>query len=266
MLCEKCGKEHDGTFGSGRFCSRSCANSRKKTQEVKNKVSETLKKKHASAKKNIAKEFNYKSVKDFPSINLPVRKCEICEKEFYHIRNRKTCSKECLHKLQEILNEKQRGVSLKEKRFKRIENYAFYYTYKITNKVNNKFYYGMHMTNNLNDGYMGSGVILTKAIKKYGKDKFKKEILNYYNSFEELVLAEKELISEAIIKDKNCYNVAQGGTGGSLFKGHKHSEKTKEKISLLRKGQRLSPETRNKISESQKGRKAWNKGLKKDLT
>ena len=26
LLCEQCGKEHDGTFGSGRFCSRSCSN------------------------------------------------------------------------------------------------------------------------------------------------------------------------------------------------------------------------------------------------
>lgn len=25
-LCEQCGKEHDGTFGSGRFCCRSCSN------------------------------------------------------------------------------------------------------------------------------------------------------------------------------------------------------------------------------------------------
>lgn len=26
MICEQCGKEHDGTFGSGRFCCRSCSN------------------------------------------------------------------------------------------------------------------------------------------------------------------------------------------------------------------------------------------------
>ena len=25
-ICERCGQEHDGGFGSGRFCSRSCAN------------------------------------------------------------------------------------------------------------------------------------------------------------------------------------------------------------------------------------------------
>ena len=24
MKCEVCGKEHDGSYGSGRFCSRSC--------------------------------------------------------------------------------------------------------------------------------------------------------------------------------------------------------------------------------------------------
>ena len=39
MICEKCGKEHDGSFGSGRFCSRACANSRIKTEETRKKVS-----------------------------------------------------------------------------------------------------------------------------------------------------------------------------------------------------------------------------------
>jgi hypothetical protein len=24
MICEFCGKEHDGSYGSGRFCSKSC--------------------------------------------------------------------------------------------------------------------------------------------------------------------------------------------------------------------------------------------------
>lgn len=28
-ICEKCGKEHDGTYGSGRFCCSYCASIRK---------------------------------------------------------------------------------------------------------------------------------------------------------------------------------------------------------------------------------------------
>ena len=39
MKCEKCDKDHDGSFGSGRFCSRSCSNSRVRTEETKNKIS-----------------------------------------------------------------------------------------------------------------------------------------------------------------------------------------------------------------------------------
>jgi len=34
-LCERCGEEHNGSFGSGRFCSRSCANSRTFSKESK---------------------------------------------------------------------------------------------------------------------------------------------------------------------------------------------------------------------------------------
>jgi group I intron endonuclease len=47
--------------------------------------------------------------------------------------------------------------------------------YKTTNLVNNKIYVGLDSKNNPN--YLGSGVKIKLAIKKYGKDKFKKEIL-----------------------------------------------------------------------------------------
>ena len=50
MICEHCGKEHDGSFGSGRFCSRSCANSRKHSKETKNKISKTLLKRNNKRK------------------------------------------------------------------------------------------------------------------------------------------------------------------------------------------------------------------------
>ena len=42
MKCIKCNKEHDGSFGSGKYCSKSCANSRVRTDEVKKKISEGI--------------------------------------------------------------------------------------------------------------------------------------------------------------------------------------------------------------------------------
>jgi hypothetical protein len=52
MICENenCGREHDGSYGSGRFCSRSCANSRARSEEDKKKISEGIKKAYAEGR------------------------------------------------------------------------------------------------------------------------------------------------------------------------------------------------------------------------
>lgn len=42
--CEKCGKVMTEYFGSGRFCSRSCANSRQHSEESKNKIKTSVQK------------------------------------------------------------------------------------------------------------------------------------------------------------------------------------------------------------------------------
>ena len=44
MKCERCGKDHDGLYGSGRFCSRSCANARVFSEQTNQLKSEKQKK------------------------------------------------------------------------------------------------------------------------------------------------------------------------------------------------------------------------------
>ena len=39
IICENCGKEHDGSYGSGRFCSKECARSYSSKQN-KNELKE----------------------------------------------------------------------------------------------------------------------------------------------------------------------------------------------------------------------------------
>lgn len=79
--CENCGNEHDGTYGSGRFCSTKCSrgfSTKSKRIEINEKVSNKLKKE-----------------KIFYQLH-----CEYCKREFYTDRIKRTCSRECTNKNQ----------------------------------------------------------------------------------------------------------------------------------------------------------------------
>jgi hypothetical protein len=95
-----------------------------------------------------------------------------------------------------------------------------HYIYKTTCNVTGKYYVGMHSTNNLEDGYLGSGKRLRYSIRKYGKDNHIKEIVEYCETREALVLRETEIVNKELIADDKCMNLKEGGTGG--FSNEEH--------------------------------------------
>jgi len=104
--------------------------------------------------------------------------------------------------------------------------------YKTTNLINNKFYIGQDSRNNSN--YLGSGKLLKQAILKYGKQNFKKEILQKCNSVDKLNESEIWWIKELDATNRKIgYNIASGGDSGML--GYKHTEETKGKYPKIPK-------------------------------
>jgi phage FluMu gp28-like protein len=91
--CPKCGTQHSKP---GKFCSRTCANSRgQRTEEFKKIVSEKL------TGRKIPREIIEKTIKSknqISSFGLPNTLCKICGKDTGS-KTRKTCSKECYSKL-----------------------------------------------------------------------------------------------------------------------------------------------------------------------
>lgn len=76
--CENCANEHEGTYGSGRFCSTKCSrgfSTKAKRKEINEKVSNTLK-----------------------AGDVLIKKCKQCFKEFnisYSKREQELCSRSC---------------------------------------------------------------------------------------------------------------------------------------------------------------------------
>ena len=130
------------------------------------------------------------------------------------------------------------------------------YVYKTTNLVNNKIYVGQHKENNRK--YLGSGILLNRAIEKYGKTNFKLEILEWCETKD--ILNEREIywIDKLNARDLSVgYNIALGGDGGSphIYLDEKRKTERYKKTSQSLKGRVRTEEHRRNLSQSLKGRK-----------
>ena len=134
------------------------------------------------------------------------------------------------------------------------------YIYMTKNQINGKRYIGQHKSSEWDNYYFGSGKLLKRAIKKYGKENFTCQPLVWALSKEQL--DEQEIYF--IYYHKPEYNITPGGEGfGGGEKnpmwgkvgdkhpafGYKHTEEHKQKMSELKKGKK-----RPEISEKMKGK------------
>jgi group I intron endonuclease len=135
------------------------------------------------------------------------------------------------------------------------------------------------------DGYLGSGQLLQKAIKKYGRQHFLNRIVRFCKTVDEAKEYEEYYINKYNSLQPNGYNIhPKGGKNIQEWRseqaidnikegvknamtperkahlreinlGKKHSEATKRKIRRANKGKKRSPEACKNIANGKKGAK-----------
>lgn len=132
--------------------------------------------------------------------------------------------------------------------------------YKTTNNINGKFYVGKDEKNN--PDYYGSGLILNRAIDKYGRDNFTKEILEVCSNKKEL--SEREIYwIDKLNATTEGYNIALGGAGGDTYSMNPDLEDIKEKFRGENNhfyGKKHTEKSKKKIADSKRGKPSWNSG------
>lgn len=125
--------------------------------------------------------------------------------------------------------------------------------YKVTNSVNGKIYIGQTIRGLIRRRWSHeskarrgkTSMLLPKAIKKYGKENFKWEIIENCDSKDEMDEMEFHYIKQFNSIAKNGYNITFGGEG---CHGYKHSELQKKTMNAYKIGKKLSKESIEKRS------------------
>jgi group I intron endonuclease len=139
--------------------------------------------------------------------------------------------------------------------------------------VNNKIYIGQRkIPQKGDDSYLGSGLIIKALIKKYGRNNFSREIIEYCYSQE--ALNDREIYWIKHYKNTHsdlCVNLTEGGQFGYRFNDQKDrykrtSETNKKNGKVVGNqnwlGRKHSEASKAKISKSRMGMKAPNAGIK----
>jgi group I intron endonuclease len=139
--------------------------------------------------------------------------------------------------------------------------------YKTTNLINGKIYVGKQVNIRKKDVYLGSGKILKSAIEKYGRENFKKEILQECLTKEDLNHQEIFWIKELNSLQPIGYNIVFGGEGGDTFTNNPNQEEYRKQksewsqkmwkddeyrkhMSDIRTGQKMSDQARRNMSNA----------------
>lgn len=114
----------------------------------------------------------------------------------------------------------------------------FGYVYKTTNILNGQVYIGLR-SGNFIPRYTGSGTLIIRAVKKYGKKMFSVQLLDWAKTQEELNDLEKFYIRKfrKLLGKDILYNISEGGYPGGM-KGLSHSEEFKERQRQRASGKR----------------------------
>jgi group I intron endonuclease len=112
-----------------------------------------------------------------------------------------------------------------------------HYVYVTTCLINGKKYIGQRSTTLLTksdmvkDKYLGSGTLLLKAIKKYGKSSFVKDVIEVCEKQQDTDYMEITMIRECnATKSDEYYNIAHGG---QYSRSDKHADKMSEIMTAL---------------------------------
>jgi hypothetical protein len=87
-----------------------------------------------------------------------------------------------------------------KKRATRGKDGRYHFVYLTINKNNYMFYVGKHTSSDLNDGYIGSGGKLTKAINDLGVDQFEMCILGFFNTAHEATVSEATVVDQDYLR------------------------------------------------------------------
>lgn len=139
-----------------------------------------------------------------------------------------------------------------------IEKPGFVYCW--INQTKGKAYIGSHWGGHLDDGYIGSGVLFKRAVKKYGLENFIRFPLHIYKSIPKKYLHKEEQFWINHFHQKwshGIYNISLVAGGGYQLDNATLEKKIEcnTKISNKSKNRIVSSETKQKQSLVRKGKK-----------
>lgn len=224
--------EHNINNGNyKKFCSRKCANSRNHSDETKEKIRKGVNK---SISINVKCDNNRKIKEN----KIEYKICLNCKTEFSN-RNKKFCSSEC-------------GFNY-NKSNKKID-YSKLIDFKFSDNTSDDIQFIYELSYNDKPFYIGKSKDpyerfyrhkRESKLKRTHKEKFINKILSSGDKIELNIIDEVDYsnidywerfwISYYKTLGIKLLNSTDGGCGGNCWVGKKHSEETKEKLSIIRK-------------------------------